>query len=165
MTSPLTSGPTSWRGDPATTSLAARYAAAGLLTVAAILFLGGSHDALASALHDARTQTAALDLDLARVDGEIDALSATLANEVTDAVESARAATLSAEEALAGAAEDVTDATDEARTALALSDAQVALEAAAAQVRHVRGQVGSGAVGESLTELLAHLDALRLGEG
>jgi len=164
VTSPLTSGPASWREDAATTSLAARYAAAGLLAVAALLFLGGGHEALASALSSARTQTAALDVDLARVDGAIDNLRGTLANEVADAVESARAATLSAEEALAGAAEDVTDATDEARAAVALSDAQVAHEAAAAQVRHVRGKVGGGTVGDSLTELLAHLDALRLGQ-
>jgi hypothetical protein len=164
VTSPLTSGQASWRDDAATTSLAARYAAAGLLAVAALLFLGGGQEALATALNDARTHTAALDLDLARVDGQIDRLSGTLANEVTDAVESARAATQSAEEALADAAQDVVDPTDEARAALALSDAQVALEAAAAQVRHVQGKVGSGAVGESLNELLAHLDALRLGQ-
>ncbi|WP_148284349.1 hypothetical protein [Luteimicrobium xylanilyticum] len=164
MTSPLTSGPMSWREDTATTSLAARYAAAGLLAVAALLFLGGGHEALTTALHDARTQTAALDVDLARVDGELDALSGTLATEVTDAVESARAATAAAEEALAGAAQEVVDATDEARAAVALSDAQIALEAAAAQVRHVRGKLSDGTVGESLTELLTHLDALRLGQ-
>jgi hypothetical protein len=150
----------SWRSDATTTSLAACCAAAGLLAVAALVFLGSGGEALTSAVHGARTYTAALDSDLQRVDDQIDGLQDAVAAEVADAVDSARAATQAAQSALeaATAAES-----DEARAAVELSDAQVALEAAAAQVRHVQGRVADDGAASSLTELLTHLDALRLG--
>jgi hypothetical protein len=151
----------SWRDEATTTSIAARYAAVGLLAVSALLVPRGTHPSLASTVHVARTYTTALDGDLARVDGEIGqigGLGMSLASEVADAVESARAATRSAQAAL----EAVTSEPDnEVRAALDLSDAQVAVDAAAAQVRHVRARVVAGPVADSLGALLAHLDALR----
>lgn len=184
MTSPKTSNQAPWPRFPATassvvtssavasptapapTSAVARAATAGLLTIAALLFIGGGHDALASAVSDARGVTAALDADLAVLGGGFAALPSVLESEVADAVDSARAATDAAQSALAGAARGAdapADAVEEGRAVLALSDAQVALEAAAAQVRHVRSQVGdTPTVSEALTSLQTHLDALRL---
>ncbi|PJI90985.1 hypothetical protein [Luteimicrobium subarcticum] len=160
MMSPETSAPMEWRDDKAPTSHAARYTAAGLLALAAMLFLGGG-TALHAVVSEATDHTTALGVDLDRVDDSLSALGDGVDEQVADAVDSARAATAAAEAALA----DVDDTlVDQARTALALSDAQVALDAASAQVRHVRERV-DGTVGDALASLQQHLDALRQSPG
>lgn len=148
------------------TSAVARAATAGLLAIAALLF-PGSHGALTSAVSDARNVTAALVADLDVLGDRLGALPSRLESEVADAIDSARAATDAARSALAGVPDsedpDPVDAVQEGRAVLALSDAQVAVEAAAAQVRHVREIVGdTPTISDALGSLQDHLDALRL---
>lgn len=147
------------------TSMAARAAVVGLLTLSTLLVPRGSvTSALDGLLAGTRVFASAVEDDLDRVQGELAARSPASADEdveaeVADAVASARAAATAASAALDEIADDAAPF-----AAVALADAQVALEAAAAQVDHVRRIVDDPAVAATLAGVRAHLDTLRLGD-
>ena len=91
---------------------------------------------------------------------QLSTLPAGLRSEVEDAVGNAQAATDEANAALAQAA---ADEYGDGRAAVALTDAQVALDAASAQVRHVADKtVAQGAdVGPTLRHVQDTIDRLR----
>ncbi|GII98962.1 hypothetical protein CLV28_2745 [Sediminihabitans luteus] len=160
---------------PGTTNPAARFAAAGILALATMLPFVGAPTAAASSVQQviaaARTHTDAITLSLAQVDDDVRRLLGTLQAEVGDAVASARAATEQAVSALA-AADDAarspesgtTSITDpELRASVELADAQVALDAASAQLRYVTSALDESGVGvpSSLVALGERIDTLR----
>ncbi len=81
---------------------------------------------------DARSQAGVIGDDIGRLDTRLAALPPTLRAEVRSAVESAKAATDQATAALDAAASNTPE-----RASATLADAQVALDAAVAQVRFV----------------------------
>src|SRR5690606_41970742 len=92
---------------------------------------------------------------------QVRALHRELRHYVLEAVESVEAATDEARSALDRATDG--DGAADGRAAVALADAQVALDAAAAQLRHVTAlahDAGEG-VAVTLERLQAHIDALR----
>lgn len=110
---------------------------------------------------DAQVQTETIGDDVERVESHLSVLHAVLRNDVSDAVESVVAATDEARAALERAA-DPEEAAD-GRATVALADAQVALDAAAAQLRHVTDlahDAGEG-VAVALERLQVHVDELR----
>ena len=109
-------------------------------------------------LADARKQTMAISNDLERLLAHLDSLPASLRAEVTAVVDSAQAATDEARAALAAAGASPDD-----RAVVELTDAQVALDAAFAQVHHVAQVAATRGddVAAQLRKLQAHLDRLR----
>ena len=110
---------------------------------------------------DAQVQTETIGNDLDRVHAQLPALHPVLRNDVLDAVESVEAATDEARSALERATDD--DEAADGRAAVALADAQVALDAASAQLRYVTDlahDAGEG-VAVALERLQAHIDTLR----
>lgn len=153
-----------------------RLATAGLLALAAMLpVTAGPAAAQTGAVHQviaaARLQTDAITAELRRAQGAAAGLPATLRTEVTDAVESASAAAEQARSALASASSASTTTADQGsgpisdddRASVELADAQVALEAASAQLRFVTTLITENGddVPASLQDLAAHVDELR----
>ncbi|MCB7135964.1 hypothetical protein [Cellulosimicrobium marinum] len=141
----------------------ARFAAASLLALGMMLPLGPSATAadVEDLIADAQVQTETIGDDLERVTSQLPVLSPALRNDVLDATESVQAATDEARAALARARD--ADAAADGRAGIALADAQVALDAAAAQLRYVTGlahDAGEG-VAVALERLRAHIDELR----
>lgn len=152
-----------------------RLAAAGLLALAAMLpsTAGTTMSTAPGAVHQviaaARLQTDAITADLPRAQDAAATFTTALRAEVTDAVESASAAAEQARTAIASAS-SVTGTTagagpvsDEDRATVELADAQIALEAASAQLRYVSNLITEGGteVPASLQDLAAHIDGLR----
>lgn len=137
----------------------ARFAAVSLFTLSMMIPLGAcSSPEVEQFIADARSQTETIGNDLGEVTTQLPELPDGLRNEVTDAVDSARAATDEARAALAEAS-----ATPDGNAALALADAQVALDAASAQVRYVAdlAEAAGSDVTDSLRQLQEHLNELR----
>ncbi|WP_265522282.1 hypothetical protein [Oerskovia flava] len=144
------------------TSGTARFAAAGLLALGMMLPLSATATAtpeVRQLLADAQVQTETINTDLDRVEHQLPEIPALLRHDITDAVESVHAATDEARAALDEAADPLSDG----RAAVALADAQVALDAASAQLRYVTDlAAGHGEdVTASLLRLQAHIDELR----
>ncbi|GAA3228676.1 hypothetical protein ACFP63_01580 [Oerskovia jenensis] len=150
MTSPKTSGP------------AARLAAASFLALAMMLPLSATASAaeVTQFLEDTQCQVDSIGEDLEKAATQLSSLPAGLRSEVEDAVGNAQAATDEANAALAQAA---SDEYGDGRAALALTDAQVALDAASAQLRYVADKtVAQGAdVGSTLRDVQNTIDHLR----
>ena len=150
MTSPKTSGP------------AARLAAASFLALAMMLPLSATASAaeVTQFLEDTQCQVDSIGEDLEKACTQLSTLPSGLRLEVEDAVANAQAATDEANAALAQAA---TDEFGDGRAVLALTDAQVALDAASAQVRYVADKtVAQGAdVGSTLRDVQNTIDHLR----
>ncbi|MBD7982847.1 hypothetical protein [Oerskovia merdavium] len=150
MTSPKTSGP------------AARLAAASFLALAMMLPLSATASAaeVSRLIEDTQCQVDSIGEDLEKASTQLSTLPAGLRLEVEDAVANAQAATDEANAALAQAA---TDEFGDGRAVLALTDAQVALDAASAQVRYVADKtVAQGAdVGSTLRDVQNTIDHLR----
>lgn len=150
MTSPKTSGP------------AARLAAASFLALAMMLPLSATASAaeVTQFLEDTQCQVDSIGEDLEKAATQLSTLPAGLRIEVEDAVGNAQAATDEANAALAQAA---SDEYGDGRAALALTDAQVALDAASAQLRYVADKtVAQGAdVGSTLRDVQNTIDHLR----
>jgi len=110
---------------------------------------------------DAQVQTETIGDDVERVASHLPALHAVLRNDVADATESVQAATDDARTALARA-QDADFAAD-GRAAVALADAQVALDAASAQLRYVTDLAHDAGepVAGALERLQRHIDELR----
>ncbi|KRC32896.1 hypothetical protein ACWFNS_14450 [Oerskovia enterophila] len=150
MTSPKTSGP------------AARLAAASFLALAMMLPLSATASAaeVSRLIEDTQCQVDSIGEDLEKASTQLSTLPSGLRLEVEDAVANAQAATDEANAALAQAA---TDEFGDGRAVLALTDAQVALDAASAQVRYVADKtVAQGAdVGSTLRDVQNTIDHLR----
>jgi len=150
MTSPKTSGP------------AARLAAASFLALAMMLPLSATASAaeVTQFLEDTQCQVDSIGEDLEKAATQLSSLPTGLRSEVEDAVGNAQAATDEANAALAQAA---SDEYGDGRAALALTDAQVALDAASAQLRYVADKtVAQGAdVGSTLRDVQNTIDHLR----
>lgn len=111
-------------------------------------------------IEDTQCQVDLIGEDLEKAATQLASLPAGLRAEVEDAVGNAQAATDEANAALAQAA---ADEYGDGRAAVALTDAQVALDAASAQVRHVADKtVAQGAdVGPTLRHVQDTIDRLR----
>ncbi|QJW35362.1 hypothetical protein [Cellulosimicrobium protaetiae] len=154
---------TSDQCGPQRTRTSARFAAASLLALAMMLPLGTTATAaeVQQLIADAQVQTETIGDDLDRVHDQLPALPPVLRNDVLDAVESVQAATDEARSALDRATDG--DEAADGRAAVALADAQVALDAASAHLRHVTDlahDAGEG-VAVALERLQAHIDVLR----
>ncbi|WP_148061608.1 hypothetical protein [Cellulomonas sp. PhB143] len=169
MTSTSTSRGTGPRAERASGSRATtRFAAAGLFAIASMIPFAGTSAATTGSVHQviaaARSQTDAISANLAAARTDARSLGGTLRAMVSSAVESAAAASEQAGTALTSAS-DAARSTEDllGRATVEIADAQVALEAAWAELHHATDQVaGSGTpVPGSLTELSDHLDALR----
>lgn len=136
----------------------ARFAAAGLLALAMVLGGCGATGEVQELVADARTQAEAVEGEIKSLGDQVPTLPEDVRAEVENAVASAGAATVEARDAIDKAAVD----DDAAKTALA--DAEVALDAASAELRHVAdraAEAGSSTVSASLQELREQIDALR----
>lgn len=109
-------------------------------------------------IRTAQSQTESIGSDLGEVDTRLASLPEPLRVEVRNALDSARAATDEARVALYEASTD-----DTGVSVVALADAQVALDAAFAQVRYVTGLVEAAGsdVTDPLLRLQDNLGALR----
>jgi hypothetical protein len=148
----------------------ARVAAAGLLALAGMLPLGATASAAETAqlvaavqphVVAAQARAQVIEQDLDDAERLLCALPKDLRDAVRDAVSSVRAATAEARTALSRATDEVEAA--DGRAAAALFDAQVALDAAAAQLRFVSDQVAGvdADVVSALARLQEHVDGLR----
>ncbi|MEN5074834.1 hypothetical protein ABE437_13525 [Isoptericola cucumis] len=149
----MTSATTSTMGKTTT-----RLAAASLLALAMMLGACSAPADVERFIADAQGQAEAIEGDLHELEKQVSDLPATLATDVTNAVASATAATEEARAALVRASESADGAV------IALEDAQVALEAASAEVRHVTGEAadaGAAEVSGMLGSLQEQIDALR----
>ncbi|SDR98672.1 hypothetical protein SAMN04489860_0541 [Paraoerskovia marina] len=159
---------------PAAPLPGSRLATAGLFALAAMLpFSASPAAATPAAVHQviaaARLQTDAITAELGRAQHDAAALTTVLRAEVTEAVESASAAAEQARAALAAASSATSSdvgagaISDEDRASVELADAQVALEAASAHLRHVTSLItdSGSSVPASLQDLAAHVDELR----
>ena len=148
---------------PQRTRTSARFAAASLLALSMMLPMCSTASAaeVQQLIADAQVQTETIGNDLDRVHAQLPALHPVLRNDVLDAVESVEAATDEARSALDRATDG--DEAADGRAAVALADAQVALDAAAAQLRHVTALAHDAGAGVAVTleRLQAHIDALR----
>ena len=118
---------------PQRTRTSARFAAASLLALAMMLPMCSTASAaeVQQLIADAQVQTETIGDDLDRVHAQLPALHPVLRNDVLDAVESVQAATDEARSALDRATDG--DEAADGRAAVALADAQVALDAASAR--------------------------------
>ncbi|MEK8226609.1 hypothetical protein NKG05_11730 [Oerskovia sp. M15] len=150
MTSPKTSRP------------AARLAAASFLALAMMLPLSATASAaeVTQLIEDAQCQVDSIGEDLEKAATQLSSLPTGLRAEVEDAVGNAQAAT---DEANAALAQATADDYGDGRAVLALTDAQVALDAASAQLSYVADKtVAQGAdVGSTLRDVQTTIDHLR----
>lgn len=149
----MTSATTSTRGKTTT-----RLAAASLLALAMMLGACSAPADVEQFIADAQNQAEAIEDDLHELERQVSGVPDVLRHEVTDAVASAQAATDEARGALARASASADGAV------VALEDAQVALEAASAEVRHVTGEAadaGATEVARLLESLQDQIDTLR----
>ena len=109
-------------------------------------------------IEDTQCQVDLIGEDLEKAATQLASLPAGLRAEVEDAVGNAQAATDEANAALAQAA---ADEYGDGRAAVALTDAQVALDAASAQVRHVADKTQGADVGPTLRHVQDTIDRLR----
>ncbi|MHA7134381.1 hypothetical protein [Oerskovia turbata] len=148
--------------SPKTSGQAARLAAASFLALAMMLPLSTTASAaeVTRLIEDTRCQVDAVGEDLEKASTQLSSLPEALRAEVRDAVGNAQAATDEANAALAQAA---VDEYGDGRAVVALTDAQVALDAASAQLRHVADlTLAQGAdVGSTLRDAQNTLDRLR----
>lgn len=136
-----------------------RIATAGLLTLSMMIPLGaGTSVEVRQLIRAARSETENIGTDLGEVDVRLVSLPDDLRTEVSNALDSARAATAEARAALVQASEG-----DTGMSVFALADAQVALDAAFAQVRYVTdlAEASGSDVTDPLHRLQDHLSALR----
>jgi ABC-type transporter Mla subunit MlaD len=140
-------------------------AAASLLALAMMLPFAARSTAseveVEQLIAEAQVQTRTIDDDLERVTLHLAALHPALRGSVLDAVDSVEAATEEARAALARAAD--ADAAADGTAATALGDAQVALDAASAQLRYVTDLAHDrdSDVAGALERLQTHIDELR----
>lgn len=149
----MTSATTSTKGKTTT-----RLAAASLLALAMMLGACSAPADVEQFIADAQSQAEAIEDDLHELEKQVTDLPATLGTDVTNAVASATAATEEARGALHRASESADSAM------FALEDAQVALEAASAEVKHVTGEAadaGATEVSRMLGSLQEQIDTLR----
>ncbi|GAB3089352.1 hypothetical protein [Isoptericola nanjingensis] len=150
----MTSATTSTTKGKTTT----RLAAASLLALAMMLGACSAPADVEQFIADAQSQAEAIDSDLQRIEEQVTGIPDELRTDVTNAMASAQAATDEAREALARAEKSQDGAV------VALEDAQVALEAASAEVKHVTDEArenGSDKVADLLSTLQEQIDALR----
>ena len=136
-----------------------RLAAVSLLAVAMMLGACSAPPAeVEQYIADAQNQARAIEGDLQRLENQVASVPDGLQAAVTSAVASAQAATDEARGALARASDSRDGAVE------SLNDAQVALEAASAEVRFVTAQAredGIDEVADLLSRLQEQIDALR----
>lgn len=135
----------------------ARLAASSLLALAMMLGACAAPTELEQYIADAQVKAQAVEDDLQRLESQVAALPPALRTAVTAAVASAEAATEEARSALLRASRS------EDAAVVALADAQVALDAASAELRYVVGEAeAAGAeVTEGLERLTEQIDDLR----
>ncbi len=135
----------------------ARLAASSLLALAMMLGACAAPTELQQYIADAQVKAQAVEDDLHRLEAQVAALPPALRTAVIAAVASAEAATEEARSALVQASRS-----DDAAV-VALADAQVALDAASAELRYVVGEAeAAGAeVTEGLERLTEQIDDLR----
>ena len=148
---------------PQRTRTSARFAAASLLALSMMLPMCSTASAaeVQQLIADAQVQTETIGNDLDRVHAQLPALHPVLRNDVL-APRAAAAPATTARRAARQRAPDDAEAAD-GRAAVALADAQVALDAASAQLRYVTDlahDAGEG-VAVALERLQAHIDTLR----
>ena len=148
---------------PQRTRTSARFAAASLLALSMMLPMYSTASAaeVQQLIADAQVQTETIGNDLDRVHAQLPALHPVRARGAPAAAEAGAAGTGAARAALERATDD--DEAADGRAAVALADAQVALDAASAQLRYVTDlahDAGEG-VAVALERLQAHIDTLR----